>query len=55
MEDGEMPTAHLPPQRRGEVFEERGRKALLEDELLDLYSALLIVIPLLLIVKSVWL
>lgn len=50
-----MPTAHLPTRTSVEAVEERGRKGLLEDELLDLYSALLIVIPLLLLVKSLWL
>lgn len=50
-----MQTGHFPAQASAKVVEEPSHKGLLEDELLDLYSAILIVIPLLLLVKSLWL
>lgn len=47
-----MPTAHLPKATR--TIPERPVKGLFEGELMDLYAAMLIVVPLALFLKSLW-
>ena len=47
-----MQTAHLP--KATSTLSEKPAKGLFEGELLDLYAAILIVVPLSLFLKSLW-